>query len=94
VNQMTAEIEIETVTVAFEEFKENLEAYDQVRETKRLVITHEGEQVAVLGLWLPDEDRPIPPLWFFHELFPPGPIDWERKLSRALEIEREDRTFT
>jgi len=86
--------EIETVTVTFEEFKGNFEGFDRVRETKRLVITHEGEQLAVLGRWLPDETRLTPPAWFFLELFPPGPIDWECKLSRALEEEREDRSFT
>lgn len=86
--------EIETVTVTFEEFKENFERYERVRKTNRLVITHEGEQVAVLGLWLPSENRPMPPLWFFDELFPPEPIDHECKASRALAEEREDRTFT
>ena len=86
--------EIETVTVTFEEFKENFESYDHVRETKRLVITHEGEQIAVLGLWLPNETRTFPPDWFFDELFPPEPIDHECKASRALAEEREDRTFT
>jgi hypothetical protein len=91
---MTAEIEIETVTVTFEEFKENFDDYDHVRKTKRLVITHEGEQVAVLGLWLPGETRSFPSIWFFHELFPPEPIDHECKVSRALEEEREDRIFT
>jgi hypothetical protein len=87
VNQMTAEIE--TVTVTFEEFKENFEHYERVRKANRLVITQDGTQVAVLGLWL----RPIPPLWFFDELFPPEPIDHQCKASRALAEEREDRTF-
>jgi hypothetical protein len=91
---MTAEIEIETVTATFEEFKENFDDYDHVRKTKRLVITYEGKQVAVLGLWLPGETRSFPPIWFFHELFPPEPIDHECKVSRALEEEREDRIFT
>ncbi len=90
-NQMT---EIETVTVTFEEFKENFDDYDHVRETKRLVITHDGEQVAALGLWLPGETRSFPPIWLFHELFPPEPIDHECKVSQALKEEREDRTFT
>jgi hypothetical protein len=96
VNQMTEieTTEIETVTVAFEEFKENFVHYERVRKTNRLVITHDGEQVAVLGLWLPDETRSFPPIWFFHDLFPPEPIDHECKVSRALEEEREDRTFT
>ncbi len=94
-NQMTEHIyKIETVTVTFEEFKENFEFYERVRETNRLVITHEGEQVAVVGLWLPDESRSFPPDWFLDELFPPEPIDHENKASRALAEEREDRTFT
>ena len=85
--------EIETVTVTFEEFKENLDHYLQVKKTKRLVVMHGSEEVAVLGPWLPDEERFISPKWFFDELFPPEPFDPDdpEPLTRAL---LEDRGYT
>ena len=56
--QMTEiEPEIETVTVTLEELKANLKHYWRPTETKRLEVTHEGERVATLGLWLPGERR-------------------------------------
>lgn len=87
---------IETVTVPFEEFKANFDDYVEVRATKRLVVMHEGEVVAVLGLWLPGEKRHLSPRWFFDELFPPEPInpDDPWSLSRALRKTREDKTYT
>ena len=88
--------EIETVTVTFEEFKQNLEGYLEIKETKRLVVMHGDEEVAVLGPWLPGEERFISPQWFFDELFPPEPInpDDPYSLTRALEKTREDKTYT
>jgi hypothetical protein len=82
--------EIETVTVTFEEFRENLEHYMRVKETKRLVVIYGNEEVAVMGPWLPEEERFISPKWFFDELFPPEPIDPDdpRPLTRALEEDR------
>lgn len=87
---------IETVTVTFDEFKEKLQYYMELQETKRLVVMHGEEEVAVLGPWLPGEERFLSPQWFFDELFPPEPINLEDpySLSRALEATREDRTFT
>lgn len=91
-----AGIEIETVTVTFEEFRERFGHFVKVRETKRLVVMHGDERVAVLGLWLPDERRFLPPRWFFDQLFPPEPINPEDpwSLSRALEETRQDKTYT
>jgi hypothetical protein len=92
---MTA-IETETVTVTFDEFKEKLQHYMELQETKRLVVMHGEEEIAVLGPWLPEEERFLSPQWFFDELVPPEPINPEDpySLSRALEETREDRTFT
>jgi hypothetical protein len=91
---MTAEIE--TVTVTFEELRADIDRYLKLGELKRVVVIRDGEQVAVMGLWLPGETRPVTPQWMrlYKDLFPPGPIDHECKVSRALAEEREDRTFT
>jgi hypothetical protein len=88
--------EIETVTVTFEEVKANFDHYFQVKETKRLVITHRGEQIAAWGPWLPDEERSLAPKWFYDELFPPEPIDPDDPypMTRALEEVRGNRPFT
>ena len=85
------ETEIETITVTFEEFKENFDHYLKVKETKRLVVVHGDEEVAVLGPWLPDEERFISPKWFFDELFGWEPVDMESSLTRAL---LEDRGYS
>ena len=63
--------EVETVTVTFEELKANVDHYLQVRKTKRLVITHGGEEILVLGPWLPGEERTPAPKWFMSELYAP-----------------------
>jgi hypothetical protein len=47
--------EIETVTVTVEDLKANLDHYYRLMETKRLVITFEGKEVAAVGRWLPGE---------------------------------------
>jgi hypothetical protein len=97
VNQMTEHTYgIETVTVTFEELKADIDRYLKLGESKRVVVMRDGERVAVMGLWLPDETRPATPQWMrlYEDLFPPGPIDHECKASRALAEEREDRTFT
>jgi hypothetical protein len=97
VNQMTEHIyKIETVTVTFEELKADLDRYLELGETKRVVVMRDGEQVAVLGLWLPGEERSPTPQWMkmYEDLFPSEPIDHENKASRALAEEREDRSFT
>jgi len=90
------EPEIETVTVTYEEIKANLEHYLLVKETKRVVITHEGEQVMALGPWLPGEERLFPPEWVFLGLFPPQPMDPDNPymLTHALEEVRGNRPFT
>ena len=91
-----ADPEIETVTVTFEEMKEHFERYMQVKETKRVVITHEGEQVMALGPWLPGEERAFPPPWVFTGLFPllPRDPDDPYMLTHALEEARGYRPFT
>lgn len=91
---MTAEIE--TVTVTFEELRADIDRYLALAESIRVLVMRDGEQVAVMGPWLPGEERPVTPQWMrlFEDLFPPGPIDHECKASRALEEEREDRSFT
>jgi hypothetical protein len=88
--------EIETVTVSFEEFKAKLQHYMELQEEKRVVVMHEGEVVAAIGPWLPDEERFLSPRWFFDDLFPPQPINPEDPyaLSRALDETREDKTYT
>jgi hypothetical protein len=90
------EPEIETVTVTFEEMKADLWHYLMVKETKHLVITHEGEQVMALGPWLPGEERPFPPAWVFEGLFPRLPRDPDDPylLTHALEATRGYRPFT
>jgi hypothetical protein len=90
---MTAEIE--TVTVSFEELKENLSHYYRLKETKRLVVTRDEEVISVLGPWLPGEHRRsmtrYPLLWFelLNEMFP-EPWDPEEpdSILRALEEDR------
>lgn len=88
--------EIETVTVTFEELKANLDHYMAVKESKRVAVIRDGEEVAVLGPWLPGEERIMTAAWqkFFRDLFPPGPVDYENTLSRALEEVRGNRPFT
>jgi hypothetical protein len=67
--------EIETVTVDFEEMRKDVAGYLRLRKTKRLVITREGEEVLVLGPWLPDEKRSPAPEGFMRDLHaPPYPF--------------------
>jgi hypothetical protein len=88
--------EIETVTVTFEELRADIDRYLEMAESIRVLVVRDGEQVAVMGPWLPGETRPVTPQWMrlYEDLFPPEPIDHECKASRALAEEREDRTFT
>lgn len=88
--------EIETVTVTFEELKANLVHYVRLKETKRVSVIRDGEEVAVLGPWLPGEQRIVTSEWFrfYRDLFPPEPVDYENTLSRALEEVRGNRPFT
>ncbi|HEX3363214.1 MAG TPA: hypothetical protein VHS74_19620 [Solirubrobacterales bacterium] len=88
--------EIETVTVTFEELRADIDRYLEIAESIRVLVMRDGEQVAVMGPWLPGETRPVTPQWMrlYEDLFPPEPIDHECKASRALAEEREDRTFT
>jgi hypothetical protein len=90
---MTAEIE--TVTVTFEEFKEELDHFVEVKETKRVAVIYEGEQIAAFGPWLPGEERPFPPRWFWDETFPPLPMSRSDpyELTHALEATRGYRPF-
>jgi hypothetical protein len=65
--------EIETVTVTFEDLKANLDHYYGLLETKRLVITFAGKEVAVVGRWIPDErGRGWGLRWhdLLHEMYP------------------------
>jgi hypothetical protein len=85
--------EIETVTVTFEEFKANFEHYRRIKATKRIVVLHEGQAVAVIGPWLPHERRFISPKWFFDELFGREPVDMESLGTRAI-LEDRGHAFT
>jgi hypothetical protein len=82
--------EIETVTVTFEELKANLRHYMWVKETKRVSVIRDGKEVAVLGPWLPGEERIATSEWFefYRDLFPPEPVDMTNRVSRALEEQR------
>jgi hypothetical protein len=88
--------EIETITVDFEEFKASLSWFMAIKETKRVSVIRDGREVAVLGPWLPGEERVMTKEWqeFFRDLFPPEPVDHENTLSRALEEVRGYRPFT
>jgi hypothetical protein len=88
--------EIETVTVTFEELKADLDQYLELRATKRLVVMHEGEQIAALGPWLPGEERIFPPKWFWDVVAPPLPMspDDPLALTHALEATRGYRPFS
>jgi hypothetical protein len=67
--------EIQTVTVTFEEMRWDAAHYLKLRKTKRLVVTHAGEETLVLGPWLPGEERAPAPEWFLRDLHePPVPI--------------------
>ena len=90
--------DVETVTVTFEEMKKDLGYYLSLKEHKRLVVTHEGEQIAVLGPRLPDEQRILGPKfwWFLDYVAPPMPADPDDpySLTHALEEVRGYRPFT
>ena len=66
------ETEIETVTVTLEELKANLEHYYWLKKTKRLEVTYNGEMIAAVGPWLPDESRFMFMHWpaLLNEMFP------------------------
>jgi hypothetical protein len=89
VKQMT---EIETVTASFDEVKANVGYYYRLKETKRLVVMRDEEEIAVLGPWLPGERRrtmtKYPLHWFelLNEMFPePWDPDDPASGQRALE---------
>jgi hypothetical protein len=86
--------EIETVTVTFEDLKANLDPYMQVKETKRLVVTRDGEQVAVLGLRLPSEERGFltPRFFEFLDALFPEEVDMTNRTGQALEEQRGNLT--
>lgn len=67
-----------------------------IKETKRVSVIRDGQEVAVLGPWLPGEERIMTAEWqrFFRDLFPPEPVDYENTLSRALEEVRGYRPVT
>ena len=70
---MTQMTEIETVTVTFEDLKANLDFYYRQLETKRLVITFDGKEVAIVGRRLPGEKGRSSSLrWhdLLHEMYP------------------------
>jgi hypothetical protein len=92
-NQMT---EIETVTVTFEELKANLGHYMRLKETKRLVVIRAGEQVAVLGLRLPSEERGFltPQFFEFLDALFPEEVDMANRASRGLERQRGNLPYT
>lgn len=87
--------EIETVTATFDEVKENVAHYYRLKETKRLVVMRDGEEIAVLGRWLPGERRrtmtKYPLIWseLLNEMFPePWDPDEPDSILRALEEDR------
>jgi hypothetical protein len=94
--------EIETVTVTYEELKANVEHYHRLKDTKRLVVVRDGEEISVLGPWLPGERRRsmssrYPLFWsqLLNEMFP-EPWDPEDPSpgQRAIEEDRGRRPFT
>jgi hypothetical protein len=92
--------EIETVTVTFEELKANLDHYYEMKETKRLVVVRDGDEIAVFGPWLPGEQRRSMskyPLHWFELLYEMFPEPWDPKDpnpgQRALEKVRGYRPF-
>ena len=92
------ETDVETVTVTLEELKANLEHYYWLKQTKRLEVTYNGEWIAFVGRWLPDERGRT---WSLHwpdllnEMYP-DPIDPDEPelLSRALQETRGSRPFS
>jgi hypothetical protein len=88
--------EIETVTVDFEEFKASLPSFMAIKAPHRVSVIRGGEEVAVLGPWLPGEDLIMTKEWqeFFRDLFPPDPVDHENGWGHALEEVRGYRPFT
>lgn len=91
--------EIETVTVSYEELKANVDFYYRLKETKRIVVVRDEEEISVLGPWLPGERRRsmssrYPLFWsqLLNEMFP-EPWDPEEpdSLLRALEEDRGHR---
>jgi hypothetical protein len=88
--------QIETVTVPFEELKANLDHYMRLKETKRLVVMRDGEQVAVLGLKLPSEERGYltPQFFDFLDALFPEEVDMTNSASRALERQRGNLPYT
>ena len=89
---------IETVTVTLEDLKANLDHYYELKKTKRLEITYEGERIAVVGSWLPDErGRGWSLNWpdLLYEMFP-DPIDPDEPElgTRGLEETRGARPFS
>jgi len=87
--------EVETVTATFDQVKANVAFYYRLKESKRLVVTRDGEEISVLGRWLPGERRrsmsKYPLHWFelLNEMFP-EPWDPEEpdSILRALEETR------
>jgi hypothetical protein len=63
--------EIETVTVDFEDLRRNVDHYFLLRKTKRVEIVRDGEQILVLGPWLPGEKRDPAPEGFMRDLREP-----------------------
>lgn len=89
--------EIETMTVTFEEVRADVKGYLELRKTKRLVITLDGEEILVLGPWLPGEERSPAPDWFRTQLYPPPwPIHPEDPDfdAKSWEFLREHKTST
>jgi hypothetical protein len=91
--------EIETVTVPYEDLRANVDHYYRLKETKRLVVVRDGQEISVLGPWLPGERRrsmtgEYPLFWsqLLNEMFP-EPWDPEEpdSILRALEEERGHR---
>jgi hypothetical protein len=91
--------EIETVTVPYEELKAKVDHYYRLKETKRLVVVRDGEEISVLGPWLPGERRRsmssrYPLFWsqLLNEMFP-EPWDPEEpdSILRVLEEDRGHR---
>ncbi len=94
--------EIETVTVSFEDVKANVDFYYRLKDTKRLVIVRDGEEISVVGPWLPGESRrsmtgKYPLFWsqLLNEMFPePWDPEDPSPSTRIIEEDRGRRPYT
>lgn len=83
--QMTTEIE--TVTVTFDDLKANVDLYYRLKATTRVVVTRDGEEMTVIGRWLPGETKRRPFHWLalLNEIFPDLPLARGRSPGRIAD---------